>query len=398
MEHSNKRLSISTQQMLLILAFAQAPLSSFVSGVLYHIPIISSFSSYVYPAILIMLVGLNAKAIVKRIRASDFIWLLLLFLAILLSYLFNPNNQPYIVDAMPELFGQIIPFFVFGLFWDSDEKMFDYIYYTSCIAIIVNIFYFVFFTAARGDLNYSMSTAYAILPSTMVCTWYFIKEKRKQAIICTVIGCAMLLFLGTRGPVVIQICYIVVLLWRQANLKKRILLLLIGALLIYFVVFSDVYQSLLLQLSIFARSRGMSARLFDILGRGEMFSYTSGRDQFYEIVRNMIRERPFLGYGIYGERPFLGDAAHRIWLEIWSHYGVIIGTFLMLAMVYTIYKGIKSAPNDKMRQFIMLWAIHLGIRGIFGSDYLSYYSALLFGLCINSIRDYKPFKQYIKIL
>lgn len=380
--------SSTAQTWLIVVAFAYAPLASFVSGVFHHLPIIGSFSNYVVPAIIVLLVLLNLHNINKIFTSHDVIAGFLFLLFIFLSYIFNVANRENITNNLGGLFFGSIPYYVVGLLWKDDRKTMYQIFCTSIFAIIINVLYLGLVMSQR-DFSYSMSTSYGCLPSIMVCLWWALFEKSKVGMGAACLGFLFLIFLGTRGPLVVFLVYTCIILWNNVRTKGKALLLVVFGSLIYLVVFTKTLNTISVYLASFARSMGLSTRIFDILNTSSFFGYTSGRDVFYETVNWMIKERPFLGYGIYGEWQYLHNPAHRIWLEIWCHFGVIIGTFLMLYMIYTVFRGLKYSQNIYIKNFILIWAIHLMVRGIFGSTYLDYYSFFLWGLCNNQIRAKK---------
>lgn len=374
---------------LLVAAYAYSPLASFVSGVFHQLPVVGSYSDFVVPAIFVMLILLNFRTILRVLSAGDVLASLLFISVILLSLLLNPSNNEYVILNLKKLLMFSAPYYFVGLMWNDDRHTFEVIYKVSVFVIIVEILYFVLITTRRSEFNYSMPTAYATLPSVMVCLWWFAQEHRCSAALMALMGGFFLLFLGARGPVVVLILYIVVLFWNQFKWRGKTAMVLAALLLISITSKSETIIVLARTMSDFASKLGFSTRFFDFLLRNELLGYTSGRDIFYSIVREKIAERPIWGYGIYGEWQFLQNPAHRIWLEIWCHYGLIFGSVLIVCMLITVYRGIQCSQNEYIKSFIIIWAVHLCVRGIFGSSYLDYYSFFLWGLCINQIRKYQ---------
>lgn len=384
---SNK--SIHLNQVLIILAFAKEPLSSFVSGFFYHIPVLASISGYLYPSAILVVCLLNIRYIFSKIRFGDLCVFTLLLLITAASYLLYPNSRVYIAQHLPVLVEEVMLYYILGICWMQDDDFLNSIYYTSILSIIINFVYLIFVIGARKSMNYNMPVAYAIMPSVMMCSLFAIDKRIKKAFVFMALGSFLLLFLGARGPVVIQLCYCAFLLWKKSRTKARLFLLGMAIILCWIVMNTNILPKTASMLSEYARRIGLSTRVFDILAKGEMFSYISGRDLLYDISRRKILENPIFGYGIYGEWQFIQNPTHRIWLEIWMHYGIIFGTLLIVCMIYLMINGIVKSKTNSMRQVICLWSIFFVVRGIFGGDYLSYYSSLLFGLCVNSIRSWK---------
>jgi len=131
---------------------------------------------------------------------------------------------------------------------------------------------------------------------------------------------------------------------------------------------------------------GLSSRTIDLLLGNEFISHTSGRDVIYATLFEKMGQRPFLGYGTFGEWQFVNYSAHNIWLELCSHYGYPIGTLLLLTHFGITIQGFRKSRNPIARNMILLFACFAYIRGIFGGDYLYYEFTFLLGLSLHEIR------------
>ncbi len=375
---------------LTITALCSNALSSFIGGIFFHIAGLSAISTYVFPSFIGALILLNIKEIVKCIMAVDIIGLLIFCCVILFSFILYPSDRKYIIENVPSLFYQAIPYYFLGIYMNTDKRTFHWIYCVSVFSIAIHILYFIYYCIIRGVyFDYDMTWAYQILPHVMICFWFYMKNKKVSSLTFSMLGAVYLVFLGARGPIVVLLMYIAVLNLKYTKNIGRIIFMAVILSISYIVFFTEIPIRLAVVLYGYAEKLGFSTRIFSFIAQGSFVIETSGRDQIYRVLGEKISIKPLLGYGIYGEWQFIQNPAHRIWLEIWMHYGIFIGSLLLLMCLYIVYQGYKKKENDDIGDFILLWTVHIATRGIFGATYLGYYSFLLFGLCIGQNRKNK---------
>ncbi len=92
------------------------------------------------------------------------------------------------------------------------------------------------------------------------------------------------------------------------------------------------------------------------------------------------------GYGEYGEWPWIGVAL-IIWpLEMMAHYGVILGSILLLWLIVISLKSYIKTPNSISKEMILIWMCYVYVRGIFGGSYLQFGVFFMIGFCLREIR------------
>ena len=118
-----------------------------------------------------------------------------------------------------------------------------------------------------------------------------------------------------------------------------------------------------------------------------MISYTSGRDEIYSVLLEYLRQRPFTGYGVYGEYT-LGYAAgaHNAYLQIVFNFGCILGGALLLVYIIVFIKGLMCSKGKFSQNWIIVFGCIVFIRSIFGGSYFNYAVFFLLGICLHSIR------------
>jgi len=211
------------------------------------------------------------------------------------------------------------------------------------------------------ESNYQLGFGYDMLFSTIVFTYFFIKEKKKWDGLLILPGLIMILMAGSRGPL---LCYgIALLLFSLEYLRKNYLWLkclpFIAGVIISFELFKERITNLLLALlsNYFAGSRTVEKMM-----AGEL-SDDSARDVIWGRSWRLIQESPLLGYGAYGDRPYIyqfHDAAysHNFFLEFLVDFGPWVGGILLLLMFMKSYKMLfRSKSSEFTAIFIVFFSL-----------------------------------------
>ena len=149
---------------------------------------------------------------------------------------------------------------------------------------------------------------------------------------------------------------------------------------------SPLYISFLAYIMDILERHGLSTRIIQFALDGTVVSYTSGRNELYDWALNRVLENPFVGYGIYGEWPWVGWSIHNMYLEILLHFGFVGGGILLFAIVSLVIRTYLKTKNEIAKDLILIWASFVFIRGIFGGSYLQFPMFFLLGFCIQELR------------
>ena len=124
---------------------------------------------------------------------------------------------------------------------------------------------------------------------------------------------------------------------------------------------------------------GFKSRTLELFLRD--FNHFSGREYIYSTLLKAIDKKPFLGYGISGDRMIMGSFAkysHNIFLELIIQFGIIIGGSLIFILLFLITKGLLEKDNLKYNLFI-IW-LSLGFAPLLVSN--SYLVAINFWILL----------------
>jgi hypothetical protein len=359
----------------------------------------NAFVESLIPTLFVILLMFSIKKILPNVRPMHVIFVLLALYVIVICYVVYPNNRQYYNDYnMDLLFTQAIPFFFLGLSVTFDKRLFKAMSVLSYVAIAVNFLYVFYFTQTRDMENDAMGWAYVALLPTLISICAIFEQKSVRgtvvSIIFSVIGAIYILSMGTRGPIIITGVYFLIMLWHKSSRKWSMKLLASGIIVLLVVfLYSGTYINALISLRAVLVQNGLSSRTIDLFLEGEMISYMSGRDVIYETIIEKLKDRPFVGFGTFGEWQFINYTAHNVWLELCAHYGYVFGTLLLAVHVFITLKAFIKSKNPLAKSMILLFACFAYVRSLFGGDYLYFEFTFLLGLSLHEIRAAKRYKS-----
>ncbi len=375
------------QVLLILLAFCEKNIVRYALYALSMFPVIGFLSDYAlaFMYIALILMCINKKT---KVGSSELLVPLFVTTAIAFSCIVYPQNTQYILDEN-NFWNTIFPclrWFIVGLVIIPDKEIMDLLGKASCIGIVVETAYLLLYMIPNGlILNDDMSRAYQLLPNIMIAVTYAFNSKKITALIASVIGLLYILSLGTRGPFIILLVYIVLKYVRTSvtTTKKKIALVFNVSLIGFLLSVPVIYNAILNTLYDFLKKMGLSTRILDFMNEGTTISYTSGRDDLYETALRKIAERPLWGYGVYGEWQWFNWNVHNMYLELWVHFGVILGSILLIWGVWLVAKAYFKTNNSYAKDMILIYSCFVFLRGFFGGSYLMSGVFFLIGVCIK---------------
>ncbi len=187
----------------------------------------------------------------------------------------------------------------------------------------------------------------------------------------------------------VVVVYLVVEKWVYSKMKMsaKIVLSVFAGLLIFAILESHLYISLLNGLGTILTRLGLSNRITEYMKINSLLSDSSGRDLIYEILIQKIKEKPILGYGIYGEWQFVNYSAHNIYLEALVNFGVIVGGAILISYISMYIKSIKYNRNQLSIEWLLIWGCAVFVRGLVGGTIFSYEVFFLLGYMLRARRE-----------
>ena len=368
-------------------------LFDYFRAAIYKLPIVSGLSILFFPLTFVFLIiksGLGNR--IFSVSRKSFFIIVFFALAVFLSCVIYPENAKHILNAdnngNVRIFTHILPcilYYYLGEHFEPSEKIMKRISICCCISIAVTFLYLSYFLKTRTLLGDDMSASYSLLLSTMVVLNQALKERKLIYYLFSFFGFVHALMMGTRGPIVIIVCFcfIGIIYYSSNKTHKRIFWLIVfGALVILFFS-SSLFKNLLHLINTWLKNTGFTTRIIDyILSDTGMF-VSKGRDTIYDTLLCKLWDRPILGYGVYGEWQFTGYSAHNIYLEALFQYGIIIGSCIILSMFIGYLKALRNNANTVAIQWLLIMGCYVFVRGFFGGEILHWSTAFLLGFVVN---------------
>lgn len=319
-----------------------------------------------------------------------------------ISFLLFPNNRQFMFTTIFDgvnnptyrLLFYAFPLLVLALTLNEYSTLYKKIVEFSIVNTVIAVFAYIFVVMNKGQHFEYMTFSYNMLFGVCICLYYGIRNKHIPCLGLGIIGSFVILFGGARGAVLslmIFICLYIVFLRQNKNYLKQMLFfsfLLIGIFYTYF-YFDLIVQSMISVGNDF----GISSRALTRLAE-ESFIVSAGRTEISNAIWAGIEESPIIGYGIWGDRAVTlnygygkGSYAHNIVLEIICQFGIFIGSFLIIFLLYLIIRRIRR--NDKSLYYVILFAVITSglIKLLFSGSYLTEpYFFLLLGLLLSKYK------------
>lgn len=375
----------------LILFWGQDIVFTYAKAFLLRIPIIKLVANYFFPFCMTVCILLSIEYLVKKISWKDIIFIIVFLAIYIVQMIFYQKNGEYLGAVSETLFLYVLPLYFVGLCIDVNKHL-NTLYIMSIINVWMFVVYHILFeeavTASQASYHSSLHQAYILLPQLLVIFGYMLQKMNYINVITAVVGFVFLIMCGNRGTVVLLLLYIFIYLMFLLEKRKRWgIYLAVGALSVY-VIYS--FNKLIVAMRLLFVRFGVSTRILDRLASGDFFD-SSGRDNIAETLLQAIHENPIWGYGIASDRVITeGSYAHNLALELWTSFGIVVGSILLLAIINIIAYGWIKAQDVKNRFFLLVLFVSGFLKLFISSTYLAEgLFFMLLGFCVQQIRKRK---------
>lgn len=260
------------------------------------------------------------------------------------EFIFRYNIQEIVTFQPTTLFFTAM-YMILGISIQDYDSFSLRLHVVSKIGVIFGLLIYCFGLISGNILYYDdMNYAYALC--LLVCC--LLAGYTKNDLPYVVIGVLCLLLAGTRGPLIcITVAFLLRSFMGEKNIQTilgRVLFCIIALVSLYSGVLTWVLEKLMGLMGGFGITQ---LRILDYMNNGMLLD-SSGRDGFSDIIKEAIRERPVLGYGIGADRSLLplGRYCHNIILEVLVSLGVILGSIVLLWIFYRVLKMLTSKKES----------------------------------------------------
>lgn len=311
-----------------------------------------------------------------------------MLIIILVSLLLNSENVNYITGSNIEYF--LAGFFAAILL--ADLKDFRELNLSMCTLapIAIGLGAVCLFCETSNNDNAWMSdmnSAYSILiPVLFVIDQSF---REKKMIIFAVLGTAVTLMFGSRGPVLIIVLFLAVSLFRNLKSKFARFIFITFCVFVGYVFISGVYIGWLTSLEKVLKEQNIT--LASIEKTLHYDDISNGRDLIYRETIDAITSHPILGIGVFGDRSF-AVYTHNLFLELFVDFGVIFGSLISaFLIIQTSLSWNKTKKIYGTKYTSIMLVIFFAVYGqlMFSNSYLqcSLFFAMIGLFCLNGVKN-----------
>lgn len=334
-----------------------------------------------------------------KVRLADLLFYLACIVVATFTFVCIENSW-FTIERLFTLIFMTVPCYFLGLLYSDFKDIEDLMYKCSVIVLISNAFYLVFYlSSGKMLLTDNMDWAYKVLPSICLIVNHLFDKKSKMSVCMSILGCFMLLALGTRGPILCLIIFVILKYIKKNGIKKSVCIACVVLIVVELVLSSSAFNTQMLRMGKKLENAGFSPRIVEMLVLRNI-SDGNGRDSIKETLVEKIKEKPFTGYGIFSDRKLTkglidyeystkyteGTYAHNIILEFFCDYGVVLGMILLVIVCLLIFFSFKKIENENsggFLTFVVCGFVHLFVSGSYLQSTMFF---CLLGICTAILR------------
>lgn len=326
----------------------------------------------------------------RTLQVTDIIVYLLIVAYYYLNMLMFPANKAVLSELSFLCLIHSVPLFLIGLSLNV-EKSYNYLRFISGLSVIVLavVLFLMGGTSEyelEGDEGEGMGKAYALLPCLLFMVWDTLRKLLIINVAISLLGVFLLFSLGTRGPIVCLLAFIVLylLLFKEYKhpIRNRLLILGVGGILYSFLT------PILLAVQGVLMSVGASTRIISTL-LADTFDDSHGRDDINSFMWNEIMKDPWTGHGLAGDRvtSHWASWSHNFVLEIFMAFGLVLGGIILCVLLWMFIKIVIKGIHSIHTQFTVLLFCSSVMMLMFSSSFLQEPMIYLFvGYMVNILR------------
>lgn len=380
-------------RILLVLVWTQFTVLNFIKAIISRLPYVGSLSEIFVPVCIILAAMASLPWFLKHVKGRDMLFYWVYVLILLVTMGFFTQNREFLQEEWASILIAAVPFYFIGLSFSYKACSQD-LFWCSAVGIVV-VFLYRLYQINNGVIleTDDMYTAYNVLPSVIYLTYYASCKNNKIYWGVAVVAAAFLFIFGTRGPVLCVVAYWAALIIKKItelkSYKKIFLIALVFVVVIFLIVREDLFNYALSVVAKMFGRLGFSTRIFEIFLSGDMVT-SRGREALARATLQAIAENPVLGYGLTGDRHLFGIYPHNFILEIWCHFGVIVGTLILFVLFSLAILALwKSRKNINAFNFVLMLSVMVFGKLLMSSSYtVEPYFYFMIGLFISTIRKF----------
>ena len=341
----------------------------------------SALCAGIYFIIVVMALPLVARR-QNLFSLIAFLFVTILFLVTSVS---GSDGAVYASSGLKTFITTFFPFLFVGLAIRDFEDLDKTLNTISRIVICASVIWIaiIVFNVNRGIRVAYMGISYYVLPSCLLRTYYYFRDKGYANFIWMVISLLCHIIWGTRGPVLFSFIFVALcVLWNKQNKKGAVKKFIIISAIIS-VLYLNFFTILNWANNIFLNMGIKNGGIIRLLSGTDL---TDGRIDLVKKVLPYINDHFVFGGGIYCDRLLLDGYVHFLPIELICDFGVIGGIILFVVLFGFIIKTVLAIKDFHDFRWAILWiAIIVGFAKLFlsGSYLEEPYFYFLIGLLVN---------------
>ena len=287
---------------------------------------------------------LRINIVLRRINRQVIVFLVCVIGCTLGGLLLFPENNKYFVNTIATFISSCLPTYIMLSILRDYDILLNQLCKTSKILGVVNLFLFALTRIANLDLGvYSMGFGYACLIPSMFLILELFKKRNLIGILSLISLVLSIVTVGSRGPLLSLIFYVIILFYKYNASNKRYIKLVVFSLLL--VVFCLLLNPILNNIINLLIRSGIQSRTLSLLARGTI--HLGNRDVIFRTLLDEIVLSPFSIRGINAEYAIVGGYAHNLILELIYQFGIIIGSIVVVFIALMVMKTLRLQKLSK---------------------------------------------------
>lgn len=312
----------------------------------------------------------------------------------LVNYLIFTENQAYLENLIFPFFFMSLPAFVFSLSIKNIDIFKQVMRKSGMIVFVVGSILGILIFSGRVTVNeYSMALSYYMLLPALIFLDELFDKFSLRLFLFELTSLMVILALGSRGAI---LCIVVFIFLKIIRIELKFTALrmiyysfVFGTITLIIINLEKLFELLYYYLLM---DFGIKSRSLMLFLRGDV--HLSGRDNLYNNAIHLITENPILGNGIAGDRRINGGAfVHNFFLEVLINFGVIVGSLVIIILIYKLLKSLLQ-KNKVIYNILIMW-ISLGMVPLMVSS--SYITDLEFWILLGMVLNIKGLKSQKKV-
>lgn len=239
---------------------------------------------------------------------------------------------------------------------DIDLKSFTKIFfYYNVINILLYLLYVLVYS--NGSIKDYMSFGYFAMFSLSYIIVYAYYNKYFKTMICALVTVPIIIINGNRGTILIvgTLIFLIMLMSNKTNKIKKIAIFVL-----LMIIISNINNiakfSLDFVTQVFKIEDTYSIRnLYNMLDSRSTESLLGGRYYIYENTVKEIGDHPILGMGVAAFQNKYGYFPHNLFLDVYSTFGIILGTLYFIYLVIMSIKLYKLSVVDMQVRILFIF-------------------------------------------